>query len=172
MDYISIDKACEVLKTVKGELLNCLLKKSDTLGIPLARLSIKTGCKYEVPAYIVDAIKLEIDERIKDCLSIEELFSMRTLVVPIQSKPCVYFLFDEEELIYIGQSTNACARISAHTRDKKFNSITMLPVPKENLDYIELLYIQKYNPAINKKGLRSLFKLVFDSMNLVILDEY
>jgi excinuclease UvrABC nuclease subunit len=46
----------------------------------------------------------------------------------------VYFLFDDEALVYVGQGWNCLLRVAEHTRkesDKVFNNWTYIPVDSE-----------------------------------------
>ena len=62
----------------------------------------------------------------------------------------VYFLFDDDELVYIGQSENILSRIASHLNDKRFDSYNFIECQYGNLDALEAKYILKYNPKYNK----------------------
>lgn len=57
----------------------------------------------------------------------------------------IYFLLDNNEIVYVGQSVNVYQRIHQH-RDKKFNRIFVLKT--DNLD-LESYYINKLKPKYN-----------------------
>jgi hypothetical protein len=64
----------------------------------------------------------------------------------------IYFLLENDELVYIGQSTNIMARISHHIADpdKSFNQHTIMPVvPEVSLNDLEAILILKYKPKYN-----------------------
>ena len=66
----------------------------------------------------------------------------------------IYFLFDGNELVYVGRGWNCLLRVAAHTRknvDKVFTSWNYLPVKNEK-EYRELEkeLINKYSPKFNK----------------------
>jgi hypothetical protein len=64
----------------------------------------------------------------------------------------VYFLFLNEEIVYIGQSTNVYTRIQAHVNqgEKVFNKVFVQIVPEEiNLLAVEKHWILKYRPRYN-----------------------
>lgn len=64
----------------------------------------------------------------------------------------IYFLIHEEEVIYVGQSIDFYSRLAAHLRTFKFDSVTVIECPREKLDSLELLYIQKFSPRCNIMG--------------------
>lgn len=66
----------------------------------------------------------------------------------------VYFLISSEnEIVYVGQSTNLISRIPAHYRDKKkfphFSKVAVLQVPAEQLNEVEENLIQLLKPRLN-----------------------
>jgi hypothetical protein len=66
----------------------------------------------------------------------------------------IYFLCTNGEVLYIGQSVNAAARISNHT-DKPFESAFFVPWPEDDLTRLESALIRAIRPplnGVNKKG--------------------
>ena len=68
--------------------------------------------------------------------------------VPAMHPPGVYFLCQENQVVYVGQSINPSARIAQHQADKQFNRVFMIPT--NNLDEVETMYIKKFKPKYNK----------------------
>ena len=62
----------------------------------------------------------------------------------------IYFLWDSEELVYIGQSTDIHKRISEHLAVKKFTHYSFISCQRSQLNKLEKSYIQTYNPILNK----------------------
>lgn len=65
----------------------------------------------------------------------------------------VYFLYADDQLVYIGQSVNIPSRIRDHLRDgtKIFNAYKSIIIPiGQDLTDVEDFYIRKYNPKYNK----------------------
>ena len=66
----------------------------------------------------------------------------------------IYFLFEGDELVYIGKGWNCLLRVAEHTRkdsDKKFTSWNYISVDDINeYNRIERELIKKYNPKYNK----------------------
>ena len=65
----------------------------------------------------------------------------------------IYFLFDEDTLVYVGLSVNPCSRIGTHTRDKTFTHYRIMSCRKERMFYWESILITRYKPKYNKAGL-------------------
>lgn len=63
----------------------------------------------------------------------------------------IYFLIAQQEIIYIGQSTNVFYRIQQHLEHKKFDSFAFLPCAndKRELDRLESIYIHRFRPRLN-----------------------
>ncbi len=65
----------------------------------------------------------------------------------------VYFLFDADELVYIGQSKNMLSRIGQHIKGSKaFDSYTFIECGEDELDGLEAAYIKQYQPKLNTVG--------------------
>jgi hypothetical protein len=62
----------------------------------------------------------------------------------------VYFLCQDEKVVYVGQSVKPSSRIPHHYKDKKFNRVFLLPVPEQKLLQVEHKYIREFEPLYNK----------------------
>ena len=81
-------------------------------------------------------------------LEIREIPDLRQ--IPLHECPSgIYFLVDNNKVVYIGQSVNPLMRISEHRKDKKFTQAYMIPVPKSLLDAVEGALIRAMNPPLN-----------------------
>lgn len=70
-------------------------------------------------------------------------------IKPLEPLRGVYFLFLNDEIVYVGQSTNIHLRVQQH-RDKEFNRVFYQEVPIEmDLLAIEKYYILKFRPRYN-----------------------
>ena len=65
-------------------------------------------------------------------------------------RPAIYFLFDGDEIVYIGQSINPYSRITQHIKKKNFSHVRFLPCSSRRMNYWEQKLISKYNPKYNK----------------------
>lgn len=79
------------------------------------------------------------------------LQGMATNIYPVRHETSgVYFLIDDfDTVVYVGQSINVAARVSAHVSDKNFKRAVYLPVPMGNLDDVERAFIQALRPHYN-----------------------
>jgi len=75
------------------------------------------------------------------------------LRVPLDqaTTPAVYFLYDGDEIVYIGQSKEVFGRIASHVRDgeKQFDSFAIIHVSAVELDAVEKANIEAYRPRYN-----------------------
>lgn len=92
-------------------------------------------------------VRLKVKQTLRQsCRSPEEIVSLRI--------PGVYFLFDGDRLVYVGQSTHVPARIEDHLREGRipFDRATFLPVEPEKLRERESYYIDLLDPEYNRTG--------------------
>ena len=64
----------------------------------------------------------------------------------------VYFLINENEIIYVGQSVNIAGRVGGHHKDKVFTHYTYVECPESHLNALEGLYIEKFDPPLNGRS--------------------
>lgn len=63
----------------------------------------------------------------------------------------VYFLLNNKEVVYVGQTKTGLARVYNHTKSKKFDEIYVIVCDDiDELNYLEGYYIVKYTPKYNK----------------------
>jgi hypothetical protein len=81
-------------------------------------------------------------------LAIDEL---RVMAKPLERKCGVYFLFDGDELVYIGQTTDFDTRIAMHSlrKTKAFDRVAFIPAEKIDVGQVEAGYIARYKPKYN-----------------------
>ena len=71
--------------------------------------------------------------------------------MPIIPDIFIYFLLDENnEVVYVGQTTNGLQRPYSHIINKEFNRVIIIPCDINELDEFENKYILKYRPKYNK----------------------
>jgi len=64
----------------------------------------------------------------------------------------VYLLKDNDNVVYVGQTTMGLKRMLGHFEDKVFDTIVVKEIPEGiNLLIIEAEYIMKYLPKYNRK---------------------
>ena len=67
--------------------------------------------------------------------------------IPFTLASGVYFLVENEEIVYVGQSVNVYSRISQHVI--KFDKFAFVPCPVNLLDRLESFYIHVLRPRSN-----------------------
>jgi predicted GIY-YIG superfamily endonuclease len=72
-----------------------------------------------------------------------------TINVPDTPKTFIYFLLQDDEVVYVGQTRQGLTRPFQHN-DKEFNVVKIMPCDREKLDITENYYINKYKPKYNK----------------------
>lgn len=69
---------------------------------------------------------------------------------PFKSKCGVYFLIQDDQVVYVGQSVSVETRIRNHANNKYeikvFDRYAYIPCEKQQLDVLESLYIHALNP--------------------------
>ena len=118
---------------------------------------------------LIDIIELEkkkealqkcinLDSHLLSFLELSKALTGRILLRPEQivegsaeyTKRCgVYFLIDNNRIIYVGQSVNIEARMASHARNKNFNRFAFVACEPELLDALESLYIHFLMPELN-----------------------
>jgi len=68
----------------------------------------------------------------------------------IDVKIGVYFLFKNNELVYIGKSTDIIGRLKHHLRTKDFDEYSFIELESDLLDAYERILINIYKPILNK----------------------
>ena len=65
----------------------------------------------------------------------------------------VYFLINDNEVVYVGQSKNVIVRVAGHADDKfkVFNKVCVLSCGPANLDVLESAFIHKFRPRYNRQ---------------------
>ncbi len=62
----------------------------------------------------------------------------------------IYFLCDNNAVVYVGQTVNLFNRIKAHSKDKEFDSAHYIVITKAEVDKTEIRYIREFRPKYNK----------------------
>lgn len=66
----------------------------------------------------------------------------------------IYFLFDGDEVVYVGRTTFGIDRVYRHRTEaggyKKFDSVTMLACELRELEEMERKWIKRLQPRYNK----------------------
>lgn len=67
--------------------------------------------------------------------------------------PGVYFLFNNNDLVYVGESEDIHRRVGQHRKDKEYDSYSFILQEDPHLrKRIEKAYIEQLNPLYNKRS--------------------
>lgn len=61
----------------------------------------------------------------------------------------VYFLFDKDELVYIGKTINIHQRVYQHKSTKTFDSYSFIESNFDDYEFLERIYINIHKPKYN-----------------------
>lgn len=80
----------------------------------------------------------------------EEIKNESNLIqVPAGYPPGVYFLCQDKNIVYVGQTGNLGSRLAQHLQDKIFDKVYFIPT--EDYGRVEAEYIRKLKPKYNKQ---------------------
>ena len=87
--------------------------------------------------------------------------------------PGVYFLFKNNNLVYVGQSTHVPTRIASHVREGRleFDKVSFIRVPPERLLEVEAYYIDLLWPEENQTGERAEIRKQIEEAKLNMVGE-
>lgn len=86
-----------------------------------------------------------------------QLTEQNITIIDAPSIPLIYFLLDENNIVvYVGQTTRGLERPFSHWYSKSFKRIAyqLFDVDENELNKIELSFIQKYQPKYNISGIK------------------
>ena len=87
-----------------------------------------------------------IQNRVVD---MDVLLDLADYKIPFERGAFVYFLFQDDVLVYIGQTTNIVTRISSHLDNKDFDRVATVEVADDELNLVEGINIMEYKPIYN-----------------------
>lgn len=96
--------------------------------------------------------------------------SLKNLIrfrIPYRPLCGIYFLFLNNQIIYIGQSTSILNRLGTHYAAKVFDDVYCLLVHRCNLDVTEELLIRVFDPPLNRRGRNDHKRVTLD-----VLEDY
>jgi hypothetical protein len=108
---------------------------------------------------VVGYLDQEVIEAISKIISIDVHGLEKTPVrKPI---PGVYFLFQDDVIIYIGKSKDVLSRVQAHKNNQKeFDHYTYVECDEDLLTAYERIFINKYKPIQNADALTLKMKTI------------
>lgn len=131
-----------------------------------ANLAIKVALKENAQKY-ADGLRDEIESLESRRSELDLINTMDTLSAALTGKTLlrqdeivassvpycevcgVYFLINDDQVVYVGQSLNVYSRIAQHKNNKQFERFAFIPCPPTVLDRLESIYIHCLRPTLN-----------------------
>jgi hypothetical protein len=79
-----------------------------------------------------------------------EFEEKKCIKIPVIKEPFIYFLTQNNKVVYVGQTKKGIQRPLQHIKDKDFDNIFVKFCNEKELDNQENKYILKYKPKYNK----------------------
>lgn len=156
-------RALDVIARARAECMEIKLKgmaleKEAYLELSKARSELEKELQY---------LKLEVEDLkskeshkiemnlVSDTLTGKYMLDVSEIVAksaPFKSKCGVYFLIQDDQVVYVGQSVSVDTRVRDHANNKYavnvkvFDRYAYIPCEKHQLDVLESLYIHALNP--------------------------
>jgi len=135
---------CDIAKAFDIPMLDVILLieaiDSEILIQHLGQIFVKDGDKViGLHFMFMDSVELDPSEE-------------KSRVVDIfEKRPGVYYLYDGENLVYIGKTIQLPVRIAVHgLSNKQFDSYTFRPCSKDDMPRTEVYAISHHKPKYNK----------------------
>lgn len=83
-------------------------------------------------------------------LKIDEIIKSKVDINKLTGLGAVYFLIDNDEVVYVGKATNYFSRINQHKCNKKFSHYYIIPLNNDiQRSIVEAYYILTFKPKYN-----------------------
>jgi len=147
MSFKYLDKLVNEFDITTEEARKALLRYSEDINIKLMHTVEE---KIVVPESLCSAITFA-KESLQSLLTDYDIIrEQATDTIPFKRESTIYYLFNGEELIYIGQTDCVAGRINEHAKNKIFNRVyTEKPKNTSLVLTIESLYIVRDKPPMN-----------------------
>lgn len=164
---ISIKECAKEFNVSPKLLYNVLYKRMVSLELNF----MKGSSDYDsvcIPTSIYDQIKSRLDELLGGLEDIEDIRNKRTGIMPDTKKPVVYFLFQDEYLVYVGMTYNIRSRFNSHKQTKEFNCFTIITSTHYDVMLLEACYINRFNPPLNNciYNLDTVIRMILERIDL------
>ena len=145
------------MKTLKD--LSKLLSFNDLNQLKVILNKLKASESYQVYSCIDNEIFIcedfyyacldTLEQHASLLYTRDTIFEKASDNLPLQDGHYVYFLINDQSLVYIGETQVLLNRIQTHKKDKTFNKVFCVAV--KDAYKIELLNIRHHNPFYNIK---------------------
>lgn len=147
MEFKKLNDLSKAICISKECIYKAILKYSNQIGIKMLH---QINDDIIIPSDLYINI-LRVIEILKDSLvDYETIYQNKNTSIPIKKSSYIYYLFDDNILLYIGQTTMLPQRISTHISDgKKFDQVSVIETKRKDLLLTERFYIHRDNPKLN-----------------------
>ena len=134
----------EVIYLFSTTKINNYLNQNCITEIEGKKLTVIDFNKENYPVQQIDSLPKELQSNANVVYSLPLAY--------LNSPSGIYFLYLDDELIYIGQSINIGNRIVGHhkSKNKVFNKVFFIRVDEPSLDEVEIDLIRHFKPKCNK----------------------
>lgn len=148
----NIKELCVHFNVSVHDMYKRLLKLGNTYGVKILHqqndeIYIQTELYNRITEYL-NNYKGLIPEKRNIVINASE-------TVPIKRGSYIYFLLNNEIIIYIGQTVHLGGRVNEHLKDKSFDEIYYFSVDESVRLFVEALCIQNYSPELNNEFMES-----------------
>jgi hypothetical protein len=141
----------EILPTQKETLLRTEEQLRGDIDLLRAELSILEHRRKDL-GRVLEFNEIAFSFGLKNLYSEQEIVASSRLYSDLDRACGVYFLIDQGEVVYVGQSVNVFSRMREHCKSKSFNSYSYINCPREDLNVLESLYIHVLRPPLQGKS--------------------
>jgi len=143
----NIKELCKYFNKPVYDIYKKLLKMSNKYSIKVMNQS-EDGEIYISSEYF-DKIVNFLNDNMKLIPDMNTIREKASETIPFKKDEYIYFLLNNNELIYIGQTVNMSMRISTHLSSKEFNRVYYFTISEDQKSLVESLCINEYKPIHN-----------------------
>jgi hypothetical protein len=96
--------------------------------------------------------------------TVREILTQEPMPNSKNDHKCVYFLIKDDEIIYVGQTSDLSQRLVSH-KNKEYDRFNYIEVSYEHADVVESVYIHLIRPKSNGKISNHRSKIKVDQMH-------
>lgn len=112
----------------------------------------KVVCKIQMPQQIDSSVRIIVNKEASFHSIPESLLAMNGKLKTfdtVEGVPVIYFLIQNDEVVYVGQSSNLTLRVATHRDQKEFDRVLYFFHPQDLLNHTEAALIRYLKPKYN-----------------------
>jgi hypothetical protein len=150
MEKVSIQELNKLFDLDELSLFNNIMRMGNRYG---RKILHQEDSKLFVDPIIYEEVLEELRSLNEYCF--KDFKNYENRLVPFKNGSYIYYLFDNRQIVYVGQTINVAARIPCHLKDKKFDDVYYFEVPNKDRLLIESYNIEEHKPFYNGLGVDS-----------------